>query len=99
MDPIKYIFEKSALTGKISCWQMLLSEFDIVFVTRKAIKGQAIIDYLLDQPLNDPELSKSLFPNEDVIAVEPEAGSVELWRWKLYFDGVANSTKIEWEQS
>jgi len=39
MDPIKYVFEKPALTGKISRWQMLLSEFDIVFVTRKAIKG------------------------------------------------------------
>ena len=39
MDPIKYNFEKPALIGKISHWQMLLSEFNIVFVTRKAIKG------------------------------------------------------------
>ena len=93
MDPIKYIFEKPALSGKISCWQMLLSEFDIVFVTRKAIKGQAIADYLADQPLNDPELSESLFPNEDVMALELEPDSVELWRWKLYFDGAANSTR------
>ena len=46
IDPIKYIFQKPALTGKISHWQMLLSEFDIMFVTRKAIKGQAIADYL-----------------------------------------------------
>ena len=44
MDPIKYIFEKLALTGNISRWQMLLFEFDIVFVPRKAIKGQAIAD-------------------------------------------------------
>ena len=41
MDPIKYIFEKPALTRKISHWQMLLFEFNIVFVMRKAIKGQA----------------------------------------------------------
>ena len=91
MDPIKYIFEKPALTGKISCWQILLFEFDIVFVTRKAIKGQAIVDYLTDQPLNDPELSESLFP--DVMALEPELDSVESWHWKLYFDGAAHSTK------
>ena len=39
MDPIKYIFEKLALTGKIAQWQVLMSEFDIMFVTRKAIKG------------------------------------------------------------
>ena len=37
MDPIKYIFEKPTPIGKISRWQMLLSEFDIMFVTRKAI--------------------------------------------------------------
>ena len=60
MDPIKYIFEKLALTGKISRCQILLFKFDIVFVTRKAIKGQAMTDYLVDQPLNDPKLSKSL---------------------------------------
>ena len=93
MDPIKYIFEKLALTGKISRWQMLCSEFDIVFVTRRAIKGQAIADYLADQPLNNPELLESLFPDEDVIALELELDNVELWRWKLYFDGVTNSIK------
>ena len=36
----------------------LLKEFDIVFVTSKAIKGQAIADYLVDQPLNDLEFSE-----------------------------------------
>ena len=72
---------------------MLLSEFDIVLVIRKAIKGQAIVNYLADQSLNDPELSESLFPDEDVMALEPEPDSVESWRWKLYFDGAANSTE------
>ena len=48
MDPIKYIFEKPTLKGKISCWQMLLFKFDIVFVVRKVIKGQPIVDYLVD---------------------------------------------------
>ena len=92
MDPIKYIFEKPALTGKISHWQMLLSKFDIVFVTRKAIKGQVKADYLADQPMNDPELSESLFPDEDVMALEPEPYILEPWRWRLYFNGAANST-------
>ena len=32
---------------------MLLSKFDIVFVVRMAIKGQAIVDYLANQLLND----------------------------------------------
>ena len=48
MDPIKYIFEKPALTGNISRCQMLLSKFNIEFGTRKAIKGLAIADYLMN---------------------------------------------------
>jgi len=46
MEPIKYIFEKPALTGQIARWQVLLSEFDIVYVTQNAIKGSALADYL-----------------------------------------------------
>ncbi|XP_057998105.1 uncharacterized protein LOC131177149 [Hevea brasiliensis] len=35
MDPLKYLFEKPALTGRTARWQMLLSEFDIVKSERK----------------------------------------------------------------
>ena len=46
MDLVKYIFEKPALTGRIARWQVLLSEFDIVYVTQKAIKGSTLTDYI-----------------------------------------------------
>jgi len=46
MDPIKYIFEKPALTGRIARWQVLLSEFDIVYVTQKEVKESTLADYL-----------------------------------------------------
>ena len=52
MDPVKYIFEKPALTGWIARWQVLLSEFDIVYVTQKAIKGSALADYLAQHVLS-----------------------------------------------
>ncbi|GMY17409.1 protein NYNRIN-like [Fagus crenata] len=87
MDPIKYIFEKPALTGKIARWQVLLSEFDILFVARKAIKGQAIADYLADYPTEQLELMDSEFPDEDVMTVDEDNHG----RWKLYFDGAANA--------
>lgn len=35
VDPLKYLFEKPALTGRTARWQMLLSEFYIVYVTQK----------------------------------------------------------------
>ena len=53
MDPIKYIFEKPAVTGKIARWQMLLSEYDIVFKAQKAIRGSILADHLACQPLDD----------------------------------------------
>jgi len=53
MDPIKYIFKKPALTRRIARWQMLLSEFDISYVTQKAIKGSALAEFLAHQPIND----------------------------------------------
>ena len=46
MDLVKYIFERLALTGRIAQWQVLLSEFDIVYLTQKAIKGSVMADYL-----------------------------------------------------
>ena len=33
LDPIKYIFEKLSLFGRIARWQVLLSEFDILYVS------------------------------------------------------------------
>ncbi|KAI5415402.1 hypothetical protein KIW84_040736 [Lathyrus oleraceus] len=53
MDPIKYIFEKPALTGRISRWQMLLSEYDIEYRSQKAIKGSVLADQLAHQPIED----------------------------------------------
>ena len=35
MEPFKYIFEKTALTGRIARWQVLLSEFESSFRTLK----------------------------------------------------------------
>ena len=45
LDPIKYIFEKPSLFGRIVRWQVLLSEFDILYMSQKAIKGSAILTF------------------------------------------------------
>ena len=44
IDPLKYLLSKAALTGRLAKWVMILSEFDIQYVERKAIKGQTIAD-------------------------------------------------------
>ncbi|XP_070032615.1 uncharacterized protein [Nicotiana tomentosiformis] len=34
--------------GKFAKWKVVLSEFDIVYITQKAIKGQALTDHLIE---------------------------------------------------
>ena len=63
MDPIKYIFEKTALTGRIARWQMLLSEYDIEYHTQKAIKSSVLADYLAHQPVENHQSVEYEFPD------------------------------------
>ena len=46
IDPLKYLMEKPVQDGKTAKWVLLLSEFDIKFVTQKSVKGRAIVDHL-----------------------------------------------------
>lgn len=81
MDPIKYIFEKPALTGTVSRWQMALTEYDIQHITQKAIKGNVFSDYLAHQPVEDYQSIKFDFPDEGILFIRecnipgPEPGS------------------------
>ena len=67
MHPIKYIFEKPALIGRISRWKMLLSEYDIEYCTQKAIKSSVLAYYLAHQPVEDHQYVEYEFPDEDVM--------------------------------
>ncbi|XP_070042466.1 uncharacterized protein [Nicotiana tomentosiformis] len=66
MDPLKYIFQKPMPTGKLAKWQILLSEFDIIYVTQKAVKGQALADNLAENPMGgEYEPLKMYFADEE----------------------------------
>ena len=46
VDPLRYLFQVLALIGKISRWLVLLTEFDIEYITTKVIKGRAVAKFL-----------------------------------------------------
>ena len=69
LDPIKYVFEKPSLSGRVARWRVLLSEFDILYVSQKAIKGSAIADFLTERANEEYEPMSFEFPDEDLMVV------------------------------
>ena len=86
MDPIKYLLEKPALMECLVRWQNFLSQFDITYVTQKAIKGYAIAEHLTLLPLPVFDEIKSEFSDEDLMTIQDPRDLV----WSLYFDGAMN---------
>nr|XP_009797912.1 PREDICTED: uncharacterized protein K02A2.6-like [Nicotiana sylvestris] len=67
MDPLKYIFQKLMPTGRLAKCQILLIEFDIVYVTRTTMKAQALVDHLAENPVDDKYASlNTYFPDEKI---------------------------------
>nr|XP_027122314.1 uncharacterized protein LOC113739284 [Coffea arabica] len=74
-------------------WQMILSKFDIVFTSQKAVKGQVIADHLTENPNDDDyQPLHTYLPDEEVFLVDAAEDMNEPCpEWRLFFDGAANS--------
>ncbi|XP_012468983.2 uncharacterized protein LOC105787083 [Gossypium raimondii] len=84
--------EVTALNGRMARWQILLSEFDIVYVSQKAMKGSTIADFLASRALENYEPLNFDFPNESLIYVAATEENSQVGHiWKLNFDGALNA--------
>ena len=94
MDPIKYIFEKPALSRRIVRWQMVLTEYDIQYTTQKEIKGSVLDDHLAHQVIDDYQSMSFEFPDENIMLVtdyeepRPNEGPGKGSQWTMVFDSV-----------
>ncbi|KAJ9694023.1 hypothetical protein PVL29_009818 [Vitis rotundifolia] len=84
LDPLRYLFDRPALVGRLMRWLVLLTEFDIHYVTQKSIRGSIVADHLASLPVSDGRAIDDDFPDEDIAAVTSLLG------WHIYFDGAAN---------
>ncbi|KAG9449336.1 hypothetical protein H6P81_009301 [Aristolochia fimbriata] len=60
---------------------LLLSEFEVNFVPQKAIKGQALANFLANHPIPTEREVNEKLPDEEIFYIEV------LPPWKMYFDG------------
>ncbi|XP_060200376.1 uncharacterized protein LOC132628627 [Lycium barbarum] len=83
VNPIKFVMSKPVLSDRLARWYIQFQQFEITYIPQKAVKGQALADFLADHPIPDDwELTDEL-PDEDAMVVEIQSP------WKMYFDGAA----------
>ena len=77
LDPLRYLFDRPVLTGRLLRWLVLLTEFDIQYVTQKSVKGSIVADHLASFPVSDDRSINDDFPNEQFVSMTNIIG------WKL----------------
>ena len=84
LDPLRYLFDRAALIGRLMRWLVLLTEFDIHYVTQKSIRRSIIVDHLTSLPVFYGKAIDDDFPDENITT------TTSLSSWHMYFDDVAN---------
>ena len=46
LDPLRYLFDRPVLTGRLMRWLVLLTEFDIQYFSQKSIKKSIVTNHL-----------------------------------------------------
>ncbi|KAA0039306.1 uncharacterized protein E5676_scaffold169G00990 [Cucumis melo var. makuwa] len=82
-DPIKYVLSRPIISGCLAKWAVILQQYDIVYISQKAIKGQALADFLADHPIPSYWKLCEDLPDDEVFFMEV------VKPWTMYFNGAA----------
>ena len=75
--PMKQVLHKPETSGRLMKWAIELSEFDIRYRPKTAIKGQVLADFVMEFTSAEP-------------ARDAQA-TADLTTWKLSVDGTSNA--------
>ncbi|KAK0607172.1 hypothetical protein LWI29_010695 [Acer saccharum] len=78
--PLKLILQKPEVSGRLTKWAIELSEFDVEYLPRTAIKGQAVADFV----------AEFTEPNMEVARMMVEQ-TKKTFRWQLRIDESSNT--------
>ena len=76
-----------SLNSRLAKWAILLSQYDMLFIPQKAVKGQALADFLAAYPVSissklHEDISDEIF--ESNMTSEDEV-------WQIFFDGASRT--------
>ncbi|XP_022860557.1 uncharacterized protein LOC111381073 [Olea europaea var. sylvestris] len=78
--PLRQVMQKTDASGRLLKWAIELSEFDLTFRPRGAIKGQALVDFMVEFT-KAPEMEDIMEPTEPPT-------------WKLFVDGSSGEAGV-----
>jgi len=77
--------KSGSLNSRLVKWALLLSQYDMLFVPQKAVKGQTLADFLAAHPVSESSKFHEDIPDEvfeSNITSEDEV-------WQIFFDGAS----------
>nr|CAN63241.1 hypothetical protein VITISV_001719 [Vitis vinifera] len=86
LDLLRYLFDRPILTSRLMKWLILLTKFNIQYVSQKSIKGSIVADHLASLPTSEDRPVDDDFLDEEFIAMTSLSG------WRMYFDGATNQS-------
>ena len=88
INPLKILVTKAgSLNARLAKWAILLSQFDIVYISQKAVKGQALADFLAAHAFSSGDSLNDDLPDDQVMYINQEQKE-----WQLYFNGASRKT-------
>jgi hypothetical protein len=86
--PLRAILHNSNATGNIAKWAAELTEFQLDFQPRHAVKSQVLANFIVEWT-PPPSAPGGLDPDSDPAPVEPRGPVFTEPHWTLFFDGSA----------
>ena len=77
--------KSGSLNSRLAKWALLLSQYDMIFIPQKAVKGQALAKFLAAHPV--PEHSKLHEDIPDEVFESNVTSEDEVWQ--MFFDGIS----------
>ena len=85
VNPLRLLMTKlGSLNSRLAKWA-LLSQYDMIFIPQKAVKGQALAEFLAAHPV--PEHSKLHEDIPDEVFESNATSEEEVWQ--MFFDGAS----------
>ncbi|KAL0288972.1 UNVERIFIED_CONTAM: hypothetical protein Sangu_2635200 [Sesamum angustifolium] len=84
-NPVKFVMSRPVLSERLAKWSIVFNQYEIEYVPQKALKGQALANFLADHPMSAEWEIFDDFLNEDVFSIEI------LPAWTMLFNGQHDS--------